>query len=703
MPRDTRVTKSTADPAQFKLSKASAARLATVTDLPAEKLAGQTLADIAKKYAYEIDLTLLLFRKVCGRVVKTDPVTGVDQPVPFATVQVEDTDCSFLGFFPVESPWSWYFPILCHREVIATTRTDECGNFCVWIPRFDIDHVLRFRLERRCYPILFERPDIRDIIDHLIPERIPDFPRPGPGPDPAPFERISRGELVTKVAESFGRDVATKISRLQIPAGFGTSSAAIDAELAAPALLDQIRPPLPAELRALPAPKPTRSAKVADTHPAAATLGHQLAINPDDLKGLDLRRYIGPFKRCFDVLVPVWAPIIDVPDITFRVLQDTNGDGVEEQIYGEGHFQVRWNAGAIPPVTLHAAPNARTSTTCGVPPVPCGNQPAIVLAGRLPVTGDPATYDAATGYAVRTNRPHPSGNFIDPTPGAAQSPLRGVLSLFGCNRTDAAATHYRLVYRYSADQGATFTPPTPFVGLTWPLYRLNGVGIGEWHVATADGNGWYPIALPPGPNPWLPQDLLLDWPSYNMPNGLYSVVLELGNATTASSQSDPVAFTVDNSAPTASFLVETSVSSSGPWAPIDTVCPVVRRGSTPHTMYFRVTFTGAALHLRSLSLVASGCGSGDFAVFSHSGGSFFAGAYWHWHDSPGDNSQTLQVIYQLPASAAQGTYSFGGTVSSRSFSPSGFDGGHLVVPPWQYDPDHAPIYPSVAFSVFNAD
>jgi hypothetical protein len=278
-----------------------------------------------------------------------------------------------------------------------------------------------------------------------------------------------------------------------------------------------------------------------------------------------------------------------------------------------------------------------------------------------------------------------------------------VLSLFGCNRTDAAATHYRLVYRYSADQGATFTSPTPFLGFTWPLYRLNGMGIGEWYVASPDGNGWYPIALPAGPNPWLPEDLLLDWPSYAMADGLYSVVLELGNAITASSQSDPVAITVDNSVPTASFVVESSVSSSGPWTPIDAICPVVRRGSTPHTMYFRVTFTGSALHLRSLNLTAAGCGQGNFSPLSDSGGSFVGNVYWHWHDSPADNSQTLQVIYQLPSSAAQGTYSFGGVVSTRSFSPSGFDGGQLVVPPWQYDPDHAPIYPSVAFSVFDAD
>jgi hypothetical protein len=41
---------------------------------------------------------LFHFRRVCGRVVKTDPVTGVDHP--FATVHVEDTDCNFFGLVP---------------------------------------------------------------------------------------------------------------------------------------------------------------------------------------------------------------------------------------------------------------------------------------------------------------------------------------------------------------------------------------------------------------------------------------------------------------------------------------------------------------------------------------------------------------------------------------------------------------------------
>ena len=101
-------------------------------------------------------------------------------------------------------------------------------------------------------------------------------------------------------------------------------------------------------------------------------------------------------------------------------------------------------------MTIHAGPNARASTLCGSVKIPCGNTPAIVMAGRLPVTGAPTVYNSATGYSLRTNRPHPSGLYVDPLPlPPAQSPLAGVLSLYGCNKTAPTATKYRLVYRYS--------------------------------------------------------------------------------------------------------------------------------------------------------------------------------------------------------------------------------------------------------------
>jgi len=693
------------DTDHFKLGAASAKRLAAMSDVPAEQLKGLTIAEAAAKFRFEIDPMLFLFRRVCGEVVKTDPVTGIDYPVPFATVQVEDTDCSLLGYFPKAARWSWYFPFRCHREVIATTRTDACGKFCVWIPRWDIDWVLRFRRERHCFPVIFERPTLRELVDELI-LREP----PRPGPDPGPLRVLDRTRLVASVEPSLGGEVAARLERVRSQVSFGASTVAAEAMLDAPVAIRGLQPPLSPELRKLrlPAAAAAERATAAEAVPPAAhTLASHLKLNAADLRGLDLRRYIGPFKRCVDLFVPEWAPIIDVPDITFRVLQDTDGDGDEEQIYGDSHFQVRWDANPIGPVTIHAGPNARAGVACGPTNIPCGNVPAIVMAGRLPVTGDPTVYDTAHGYALRTNRPHPTGSFADPLPNPdAASPLAGVLSLYGCNRTHPDATHYRLVYKHSSNDGATFSSFTPFVGLTWPLFRLSDAGVGEWHWPSSDAAGWYPIDLPPGRNPWLHQNLLLDWPTQRLGDGRYVVKMELRAGTTVLQTSDEVAFNVDNSAPHGPLTVEWSFSPTGPFQPIGGRCPVVRRHRSPADVYFLVTLDASARHLRSAELWPSDCGDGRFTFLSGSGGEQAPSdstLYQYWHEGPADNSRLLRVLYKLPGGAAEGTYGFRANVSSRAFNPSGGDGGHLSVPAWQYDPAPIHIVPTMSFSVINAD
>jgi len=687
-------------PDQIKLTALQAARLGGLNDLPDKDLVGLSVAQISDKFRFRIDPRHLLFRRVCGVVVQHDAVTGVDMPVPYATVHVEDTDCSLLGYFPLQAKWAWYFPFRCRREVIATARTDECGRFCVWIPRWDIDWVLRFRRERICFPIIFERPSIRDLLDDLIPPRIPlpfprPFPRPGPGPDPAPFEGFDRGRLIRLIEDRAGRETAARIDRAQSQAVFGARSVALDAALDTSAFEQSVPPPLPQELHACLA-TPGKSGDASMTT-ARASLATQLRMDVKELKELDLRAFIGPFKRCFDILIPQWTPIIDVPDVTFRVTQDTNGDGVEENIYTEGLFQVRWDAGAIGPLTLKAKPNARVGIGCGGDPVPCGNVPAIVLAGRMPVVAVPTLYDPLNGYALRPNRPHPSGLFSDPLPNPeAASPFHGAVSLLGCNRTDRKATHYRITYQYSNNGGATFTAPTPFVGLTWPLFRLDAGGNAEWHYPSADAAGWYPIALPPGPNPFLPQDLLLDWPTYAKANGRYRLKLELGAGGAVTSASAEVTFNVDNAYPAGPLTVEWRKLGGGAFVPLALPCPLVKRGLVPADLEFRVTLDASATHLRSAQIFAGDCGGGQFALVS--------GTTQHWHTTPSDNAETLQAIFRLPSSALEGTYSFGAHVASRAFNPNGGDGGHLVLPnAWEYDPDDLHIDPHFAFSVINAN
>lgn len=115
-------------------------RLARLTGLPAAELTGHSVAELGEKLRWRFNPDLFLFEQVCGQVVKVDPVTGLKYPVPGATVNFIDTDCDWLWFFPSGWPWGWIFPWgFCHQEILATTTTDACGNFCVWIPRFDID------------------------------------------------------------------------------------------------------------------------------------------------------------------------------------------------------------------------------------------------------------------------------------------------------------------------------------------------------------------------------------------------------------------------------------------------------------------------------------------------------------------------------------------------------------------------------------
>ena len=122
------------DPDRQPLGEIAAGRLAKLSGRSMKELVQRPLAELAEIHRFRIDPQLFLFRRICGRVVKRDPATGALLPVPFATVQVEDTDANFLGWFPAGFPWGWHFPLHSRREVIGTATTDACGRFCVWVP-----------------------------------------------------------------------------------------------------------------------------------------------------------------------------------------------------------------------------------------------------------------------------------------------------------------------------------------------------------------------------------------------------------------------------------------------------------------------------------------------------------------------------------------------------------------------------------------
>jgi hypothetical protein len=695
-------------PDKIKLTAMQAERLGALNDIPAKELIGLTVAQISEKFHFRIDPALILFRKICGKVVKKDPVSGIEYPVAYATVHVEDTDCSFLGYFPAAAKYAWYFPFRCRREVIGTVKTDKCGNFCVYVPRWDIDWILKWRKERLCFPVIFDRPSLADIIEELIPPELIPFPKPGPGPDPGPLLRHDRGQLLASVEQHLGRDTAQRLGAALARLSFGASTVEAMAVLQDDAFETQLAPPLPSEFRMA---EHGGTITHLTMEGVRASVGTRLRMNAAALESFDLKKFIGPFRRCIDIYVPEWVPIIDVPDITFRVTQDVNGDGIEETIYAEGFFKVRWDAGTLPPVKLIASPLAISIPECGeIIDIPCGNIPAIYRAGRMPVRGDASMYDPAAGYALRPNRPHPAGNPADPLPNPdAQSPFYGVVPVYGCVDVGTKATQYRVLDSYNGG------PFLPVLNQSWWVTRLDSAGmVTQYHHVVPAAGGWYDIVIPKGSNPndWEPGKLVLDWNTWQSGNGKHVLKIELGTGgvpLAPQPATDTVAFHVDNSYPTTGFGVEYRKNGAGPFLPLVFPCPVVRRGALAQDIEFRVTFTASASHLRDVTLGSNGCGGGAITYVSGAPADWFPApllnptSVAHWHETPADNAVAITAFFKLAASALEGTYSFSAWAASRAFNPAGGDIGHLQTPMYEYDPADIHVTPYFSFSVVNAD
>ena len=664
-------------PDRVPLTGRQADRLAQLTGVAVDDLRGQTIAAISDRFRWVIDPDLFLFRRICGQVVKTDPATGIDYPVPHATVYVEDTDCSFLGFFPVESPWSWLFPIHCTREVIGTTTTDECGHFCVWVPRFEIDWILRWRREWYCYWDLFVKPSIGDILPQLRPEPAAGPGGPG-GPDPAPGFFKAGGPVLQHAEALLGRGTARKLALLENSTRFGGQTAQLRDLLARPAFSQPVPPPVPQQIREIHA-----------QHGAQAVAAH-LDIADERMAHLNLSRYVGPLLRCREIFVPEFVPILDVPDITFRVTQDVNGDGTPETIYSEGFFDVRWDAGAIPDVTLHASAIAVTSVACEVPHVTC-EEPTIQFAGLMPLTA--AYVDMTTGFALRPNRPHPHGLISEAPSNPANAPFTGTLQLYGCNQ-HAGAHYYRILYSYN---GAV---AVPFVNRDWYIYSLLNPTDPPTYIHP-DAQGWYEIL--PNPGDWHPGHLLLDWPTTQYPDGRYTLHIQLADNAKNLILDSPhrVAIEVDNTAPTLQFLsLAWRVAGSGAWTYFpDLVCPVVHR-PVGTAIEFRVAYQAAAAHLLRVDLGGNGCGGdtpqpvipptlvhpwSDPATPQVDGSGQSLNPYDHWHNGPTDNNVSRAAIFTLAGSAPQGAYGFDLAAASRAFNPAGGDNADPIHTDWYYD------------------
>ena len=633
------------NPMERTLTKRQAAYFAEAAGIDRDELVDVTVKDITEKMRWYIDPSLWFYQQVCGRVVKTDPVTGQQHGVPFATVHVEDTDCTFLGLFPVEHPYFWWmWPIHCDREEIATVTTDACGYFCVNIPRWDIDRLLRFRKERVCFPEI-ARPTIPDLI-----ERIPGFGPGDPDPiDPPPIEAIiGRRPLPPPQPRTFGGAVE-RLAHLPL----GPAAPPLDAEALARAE------------RALPP---------------------QIDLPPR-------RQIIGPFLRCRDVYVAEWYYAADVPDITFRVTQDVDGDGTEETIYDEGFFDVRWNDASIGDVVLEASPIARGAIHCEVSELPCTDVPAILQIGRMPTA---APYLDAAGYALRVNRPHVGGQPSGADAGDAESPFTGELQLSACYDSVAGAHYFRVLDEFSGVE-------QPITGVSWTVASPIAP---FWITMTPDANGWYAIA---DAQKQLDDHLVMSWPMAGRGSGPHTLRLELGDGTRGHlAFSDPVPIEVDDRAPEASLAsVKWRVKNGGiDWALapdlVGQTCPVINR-PLGADIELRVVWTTAADHFRDGSLVAHGCGSGSSPVHvSGTGGAATVVSptqIGRWHATAAETGLTRADEFLIASGALQGAYGVTVSTWSRAFEPAGAAGPSAD---WEIDRSDRWAQTSLRFAVINS-
>jgi hypothetical protein len=659
-------------PDKIKLNRIQAKRLADLTSVDVKEIQGQNIAQLSESLKWRIDPNYFLFERVCGQVVRWDPVSGQYQPVPFATVHIMDTDCDFLGYFPYQVKWAWLYPIFCYEEQITEVVTDECGNFCVWIPRFDIDWIIQWRLERYCFPEILVKPNLGDLL-----QSVGVLPTLGPGPGPGPIELNNAGLSLDRLASIAGRDTASRLLLAGQSASVGGNRSTLKNLLNQPAFLNRVPPPASSKLRDL--------EKHHREHGVAGLKEFVRAKSDREYK-LDLNHYVGPFPlwRCEWVIEEELVPILEVPDITFWVTQDTDGDGDQETIYSDGYFQVGWKSGPISDVTLYASQIARINSTgtCQVPPVGDCEEPEILFAGLMPAR-DPyidTTANPTRGFGLRPNPPHADGEIrssvfppsLSPdTP--ANAPFMGTIQLYGCNQYQGGE-YYRLLYSYN---GAA---AVPFTNLAWYVDPFPGPGP-ALHVVP-DAQGWYPILA--APDAWFPPNELLDWPTSSFPEGLYDVTMEIGDAAknVIFTTPDAVPFYVDNTAPQPLFIsLAWRALPSGSWFVFPNLtCPIVQR-PTGSDIEFQVQYQVSASHLLKMNIASSGCGGGTMQPDPEPN----ALPYMHWHTSASDNFESQTATFVLPGTAQAGCYGFSLNGYSRAFNPSGGDPDNPQAVDWYYD------------------
>lgn len=678
-------------PEEWTVTPREAAYLADLSGLDADDLAWTPAADLQDRLNNRIDPSLLGFRTVCGRVVKKNPRTGNLEPVPNATVHVEDTECSFLGFFPPQSSLGWLFPTFSRTETIATVQTNACGRFCVYVPRWEIDRVLRFRRDRVCLPELV-KPWLRDILENrdILPGQ-PEFPQPRPRPDPRPWPQpqprpdpfppdFDEPATFDHLRDLFDDEIANRLFEASDELTFGQSTTATNDLLTQPAF-DEFEPPLPADIRAGELPEGIEA--LGDFENPHEALGERtgrdfVRLEESHREAFHPNEYVGPFLRCQTITVPEWVPLLDVPDITFKVTQDVDGDGNEEIIYDEGFFDVRWDAHPVPDPTLVADGSARSTPTCDGPDVDTGtcDPPEIVTAGLMPLRS--RFHDDSTGYALRPNRPRKSGSPGGSNRGTSQAPYANTVQFHGCVRT-TNAEYYRLTYSYKGNGWQ------PFTGIEWWAPRFNQPPVRF----KSDPNGWYDIRPK---SDLVFEHWLLNWNTRGYPDGPYEVNIEIADSSkNVIDSGTPFAFVIDNDDPHVEWDLFVKNSGTSTWDELSKTCPVIRRGET-ETVELKMDYVASDDHFRDVKVVAGGCGPDPTKPSSVP-----QSEYAHWYTKPSDNSHSGEARFDIPSSYPDGTYTIAVKANSRTFNPSGGRGG--PGDNWKYDAVYSRSHPRQHISV----
>ena len=639
------------DPTERVLSKVQADRLAGLTGRPYEELVDRTVAQLSDELKWQIDPNLFRFERVCGQVVKVDPATGLKYPVANATVDVRDVVCDWYWFFPIGFPWSWAFPLdFCRSEEVTRTTTDSCGNFCVWIPRFDIEWVLRWRRERICFPYILRRPTIGDVLTPLLPSKVVATGRPTPPNPPDPAELLSVLASRPDLVSQFGAGAAEQLRIAAAGHGFGASANRLNAVLSTPSI--PIPPPVPASLRTL-----TRD----DAHQAIVTTAG--GLTPIEGK-VDLTRPFGPFERCFDIEVPEWVPVFEVPDIVFVVSQTTASGGT--QVIYDGAFDVDWGFGTTE-VELDVAPYAIASPTPGcVQPVACENEASIYSIGLMGI--DAGYFDEQSGFALLMNQPEPN-----PISSLSTAPFAGGMQVYGCTPR-AVGEFYRVMAAYADSDGltsehldgkmqplpaASFTAANP-VSATWQDTLLPPAS-GPINISPVDGDGWYRVR-----DDVSPEGMILQWEPID---GVHQLHVQMGNgvpgAITAVTNADSptLTFAVDSSRPVVNFVATgwryatEPATTSRPFE----ACRLIER-TAGLDVVVDLSYNVTAKHLFTVDLTQGGCGTATVV------GSDPAASGWRY-SGPFDNSLTGAPSYLIPGTLPSGCYTWTLTAYSRAISP----------------------------------